>query len=891
MGVRRRLADVRTFSVIAQLIYNSHKWLVGLACFMFLLSGCQQPQTEALPGTESDVSTGVTTGKQPAESQGSSRPVVPVRDEDTEETFGEDQGDHVDTTSATDTSLSTESGTETDLDLRMDPSLARSSIALATDRVASGASVSVTLTLRDADNNLFVSEDAIIAFTFSGGTSTGNFGPVSKLSPGVYQTTFTGVLAGSPIAIAAAINNQPIESPLPMLIVVPGAISSDHSLLRVGSETIVNGATTNLYLEVRDRNNNRILTGGSTVVFGLEKDASNGNIGIVNDDQAGEYFATFTATTVGAPARVFAWINGVQVTTPSPQITVMSAVPMYALNYDANGATQGSVPPSQTIASGSVVTIAGNGDGLLKNQEIFVGWNTAADGSGVWYRPNSNTVVVSNLTLYAQFSIGWTRQLGNTSATTHGEGIATDVAGNILVTGWTTGSLNNNNLQGMPDLFVTKYDHMGTKLWTQQLGVRDAATYSYAIASDSSGFIYVTGQTDGRLSGRTLIGYQDCFVVKYQNDGQRVWTQLLGVSLKNTWCTHVAVDANDSMYVTGATTGSLDGNSLMGSRDFFLTKYDSAGGKKWTRQLGSTSGKSVTGRSVVVDKNGNIYIAGDTDGGLDGNNAIGFNDFFVTKYDNSGVKQWTQQHGVAGVSLIVSGMTADANGHIYVTGATSLDFSGNTQMGDQDLFVAKYDGAGSLIWVRQLGVGNRETVARDITTDAFGNIYVAGETTGGLDGSSPFGSMDFFVTKYNLDGVKQWTRQGGSAYHVASSHKITSDRTGNLIVTGFTDGGLYGSTQLGNLDAFVHKFVPVTFQVIYSANNPSSGAAPIDSQIYFSGSSVTLAYKPSGLAKTGYRFLGWNTKPDGSGTNYTAGTGTLSIINTNVTLYANWVPL
>jgi hypothetical protein len=60
--------------------------------------------------------------------------------------------------------------------------------------------------------------------------------------------------------------------------------------------------------------------------------------------------------------------------------------------------------------------------------------------------------------------------------------------------------------------------------------------------------------------------------------------------------------------------------------------------KLYTKQLGVAT-KSTIGISVATDASGNVFVAGSTAGGLDGNTLTGTQDFFVTKYNSSGVKQ------------------------------------------------------------------------------------------------------------------------------------------------------------------------------------------------------------------------------------------------------------
>ena len=65
----------------------------------------------------------------------------------------------------------------------------------------------------------------------------------------------------------------------------------------------------------------------------------------------------------------------------------------------------------------------------------------------------------------------------------------------------------------------------------------------------------------------------------------------------------------------------------------------------WTKQLGTSS--SDGGSGVTTDSSGNVYVAGGTYGGLDGNTSAGDNDLFVVKYNSSGTKQWTKQLGTS----------------------------------------------------------------------------------------------------------------------------------------------------------------------------------------------------------------------------------------------------
>ena len=151
------------------------------------------------------------------------------------------------------------------------------------------------------------------------------------------------------------------------------------------------------------------------------------------------------------------------------------------------------------------------------------------------------------------------------------------------------------------------------------------------------------------------------------------------------------VDSSDNIYVTGSTSGGLDGNTNSGGSDIFLVKYYDNGTKQWTKQLGTSS--SDTGNEVTVDSSGNVYVTGYTQGGLDGTNA-GNSDLFVVKYNSSGTKQWTKQFGTS-ESDYATGVATDSSGNVYVAGYTGGGLDNNTSAGSWDIFVVKYNSSGT----------------------------------------------------------------------------------------------------------------------------------------------------------------------------------------------------
>jgi len=217
----------------------------------------------------------------------------------------------------------------------------------------------------------------------------------------------------------------------------------------------------------------------------------------------------------------------------------------------------------------------------------------------------------------------------------------------------------------------------------------------------------------------------------------------------------VTTDSSGNIYVTGETKGHLDGNTNSGKSDIFLVKYNSSGTKQWTKQMGTSSYDE--GKGVTTDSSDNIYVTGYTRGGLDGNTSSGGSDIILVKYNSSGTKQWTKQMGTSSADW-GNRVTTDSSGNIYVTGQTNGDLDGNTNfgsaLGTADIFLVKYNSSGTKQWTKQLGTSKYDD-GQDVTTDSSGNIYVTGQTEGDLDGNTSSGGSDIILVKYSSTDTKQ----------------------------------------------------------------------------------------------------------------------------------------
>ncbi len=76
----------------------------------------------------------------------------------------------------------------------------------------------------------------------------------------------------------------------------------------------------------------------------------------------------------------------------------------YPVTYNANSATGGTTPLSQQKTEGFDLTLATNSGNLIRTGYAFVGWNTAANGSGTNYVAGGTYSLDAALTLYVKWT-------------------------------------------------------------------------------------------------------------------------------------------------------------------------------------------------------------------------------------------------------------------------------------------------------------------------------------------------------------------------------------------------------------------------------------------------------------------------------------------------------
>jgi hypothetical protein len=370
-----------------------------------------------------------------------------------------------------------------------------------------------------------------------------------------------------------------------------------------------------------------------------------------------------------------------------------------------------------------------------------------------------------------------------------------------------------------------------------------------AIAVDSSGNVYLTGQTDStdfpnvnQISG-ACVGYcdsglytEDAFVTKIDAAGDAiVYSSFIGGS--NTdgpdYGTGIAVDSSGAVYLTGVSNSSdfPEVNQIPGacndscyiSGAAFVAKIDAAGDAlDYSSMIGGEYYDSPSG--IAVDSSGDAYLTGWTDstdfpvinqisGACDSTCGTGNPVAFVTEVNAAGTALDYSTLLGGDIEAYGNAIALDGSGNVYVAGYTnSTDFpqvnptsgacvgacgSGN---GYYDGFVTEINAAGNALTYSSLIGGSEGGLAEALALDSSGNIYLGGYTTSadfpqvspipgaceGTCGTGDGANPDVFVAKINAGGSALVYSSLLGGSGAEEAYGLAVDASGNAYLTGQT---------------------------------------------------------------------------------------------------------
>ncbi|MBD1844728.1 SBBP repeat-containing protein [Cyanobacteria bacterium FACHB-63] len=385
-----------------------------------------------------------------------------------------------------------------------------------------------------------------------------------------------------------------------------------------------------------------------------------------------------------------------------------------------------------------------------------------------------------------------------TSSDDSAESVAVDSNGNRYIVGFTPGTLSGNTNAGGHDAFLAKYDIIGKQVWVKQFGT-SSTDFAYGVAVGSNGNVFVVGQTNGTFTGNKNSGDVDAFLATFDSTGNQIAVKQFGTSSAD-FARGVAVGSNGSVFVVGETGGAFTDNTNSGDVDAFLATFDSTGNQIAVKQFGTSSADIA--RGVAVGSSGNVFVVGDTGGAFTGNTNEGGNDAFLATFDSTGNQIATKQFGTSSTE-IAPGVAVGSNGNVYIAGFTNGTFTGNTNSGSFDAFLATFDSTGNQIAAKQFGTSSVD-LAYGVAVGSNGNVFVVGQTNGAFTGNTNSGDVDAFLTTFDSTGNQIAVKQfGTSSADLARGVAVGSNSS--VFVVGLTNGTFTDNTNEGGFDAFLYR--------------------------------------------------------------------------------------
>lgn len=270
----------------------------------------------------------------------------------------------------------------------------------------------------------------------------------------------------------------------------------------------------------------------------------------------------------------------------------------------------------------------------------------------------------------------------------------------------------------------------------------------------------------------------------------------------------LVLDSSGNIYVTGKSM------NVAGNSDMVIWKYKSDGtpdvsfGTHGNVIHNSAAGgdSSDIGNDIALDSIGNIYVTGYS------LNLAGNSDMVIWKYNNDGTADRTFAddgiliHYNRDFSGSGNAIALDNNGGIYVTGMNAYADGERTKI---DMMIWKFKSDGTpdktfsgdgIVTHNGAAGGDGEDIGNALVLDSSGNIYVTGSSFNSDDCCpEPGPDSDMIIWKYNSsgeldssfngDGIVVHRNAADGYYYADNGTGIVLDNSGNIYVTGYSDGG------------------------------------------------------------------------------------------------------
>ena len=340
-----------------------------------------------------------------------------------------------------------------------------------------------------------------------------------------------------------------------------------------------------------------------------------------------------------------------------------------------------------------------------------------------------------------------------------------DTDGNPCVTGESTAA------NGLTDYTTIVYGRDGNPLWVADYdGPAAGHDTAYALATDASGHLWVTGESTGEGTGL------DMATVRYDPDGTQEWAARYdGPASGGDGAYALSLDAAGNAYLAGYSWG---GDTA--GQDLLVVSYDAGGALRWTARYDGPGGGTDAAYAVAVSADGVVYVTGPSLG--DGTDF----DYATLSLDPQGTTRWIARYdGPAGGIDVSRALVLDGREGVCVTGRSQGIGTG------YDMATVCYDPDGAVTRTSRFnGPGNGQDEAVSMVLDPAGRLFVAGYGCMRSDPST-HQCLDFDLVAVGFDaaGVERWAlRHGGPAGTFHQATAVAADASGNLYMAGESEG-------------------------------------------------------------------------------------------------------